>query len=475
MFQKMSILDFEEQMASLKLTSREIVSWYLSRIEEFDGKINSIAEINPEALQIADALDVERKWGNPRSVLHGIPVLIKDNIDTADKMMTTAGSLALSGHYAREDADIIRNLRMAGAVILGKTNLSEWANFRGANSVSGWSSKGGQVRNPHNLDKTPCGSSSGSAAAIAAGFSPLAIGTETDGSITCPSAINGVVGFKPTLTKISQRGIIPIAHSQDTAGPIAKTVSEVAILASFMQKKFRDLSQGFDKFSLRGKRIGVVKNLFGYNEELDKVILQSIAAMKDFGAEIIDLEIDTAGKLGESEITVLLFEYKQDLNKYLAKLDDGFPKSIKELIEFNERNKEKVMPYFGQEYMVAAAGTTDLSDPKYLKAKEEALRLSREEGIDRAIQENKLDALCAPTTGPAWDIDYNKGDIYSGGSAGLAAVAGYPSITVPAGTVAGMPVGISFFGTADSDEKLLQIAYSYEQLTIARVEPRLVG
>jgi len=473
MFENKSVYELAEQLAGLKLSSRELVEWYLERIKKLDKKINSIIEINPDALQIADELDVERKWGDTRSILHGIPVLIKDNIDTADKMMTAAGSLALQGHHAKTDADIVRNLRMAGAVIIGKTNLSEWANFRGERSISGWSSRGGQTRNPHDLAKTPCGSSSGSAAAMAAGFSPLAIGTETDGSITCPAAINGVVGFKPTLNRISQSGIIPIAHSQDTAGPIAQNVMDAAILASFMQKEYRDLSLGFDKFSLRKKRIGVVRNLMGYNPELDKIINSHLEKMQDFGAEIIDLEIKSATQLSESEIMVLLFEYKQGLNKYLANTEDGLPKSIEELIDYNEKNKKEIMPHFGQEFLIAASQTSDLNDPKYLKAKKQALHLSQEEGIDKALQEHNLDALCAPTTGPAWDIDYENGDTYSGGSAGLAAVAGYPSITVPAGFVDGSPVGMSFFSTANSDEKLLQIAYSFEQLSKARMSPNL--
>jgi len=468
-----SISELEERMASLEISSREIVAWYIEQIEKHDKEINSVIELNPEALKAAEELDVERKWGNPRSVLHGIPVLVKDNIETQDKMMTTAGSLALVDHYANNDADIIRNLRMAGAVILGKTNLSEWANFRGAKSVSGWSSRGGQVRNPHNLVKTPCGSSSGSAAAVAAGFAPLAIGTETDGSITCPAAINGVVGYKPTLTRISQRGIIPIAHSQDTAGPIAKTVMEAAILASFMQKDYQDLSKGFDKFHLRGKRIGVVRNLFGYNREMDKIINETIEKMRDFGAVTVDLEIETVEKTAENEIKVLLYEFKHDLNNYLAGLGSEFPNSIAELIAFNENNKEKVMPYFGQEYLIEANKLSDLDSPVYLQARKDVLRLSRDEGIDRALQEHNLDALCAPTTGPAWDIDYENGDVYSGGSAGLAAAAGYPSISVPAGFVDALPVGMSFFSTADSDEKLLQIAYSFEQLTKARKSPNL--
>ncbi len=473
MFENKTVFELEEKMASLKLTSRELVEWYLDRIAKLDSNINAIIELNPDALQMADALDVERKWGDTRSILHGIPVLIKDNIDTADKMMTTAGSVALQGHYAKTDADIVRNLRMAGAVILGKTNLSEWANFRGERSVSGWSSRGGQTKNPHNLAKTPCGSSSGSAAAIAASFSPLAIGTETDGSITCPAAINGIVGFKPSLANISQEGIIPIAHSQDTAGPMAQSVMDVAILASFMQKEYKDLSLGLDKFSLRKKRIGVVRNAFGYNSELDKIINQQIEKMRDFGTEIIDLEIKTARELSEIEFTILLFEYKQGLNKYLANTEKNLPKSIAELIKYNEKNKDLVMPYFGQEYLIAAQQTTDLNDPKYLKAKKEASYLSREKGIDWALQEYNLDALCAPTTGPAWDIDYKNGDVYSGGSSALAAVAGYPNITVPAGAIDSLPVGISFFASANSDEELLQIAYSFEQLTKARITPTL--
>ncbi len=473
MFKNTTVFDLEEQMASLKLTSRELVEWCLSRIEKFDSKINAIIEINPDALQIADELDVERKWGDSRSILHGMPVLIKDNIDTADKMMTTAGSIALQAHYAKTDADIIHNLRMAGAVILGKTNLSEWANFRGERSISGWSSRGGQTKNPHNLAKTPCGSSSGSAAAIAASFAPLAIGTETDGSITCPSAINGIVGFKPSLSNISQHGIIPIAASQDTAGPMAQNVMDVAILASFMQKNYQNLTAGFDKFSLRGKRIGVVRNLFGYNQELDDVINAQIEKMKDFGAKIIDLEIRSAKELSKSEFTVLLFEYKQALNGYLSQTEDNLAKSIEELIAFNNANKNMVMPYFGQEYLIAANETTNLNDPRYLKAQKEALHLSREKGIDWALQKYNLDALCAPTTGPAWEIDYKQGDIYSGGSSALAAVAGYPNITVPAGFVDALPVGISFFSTANSDEKLLQIAYSFEQLTKARQAPKI--
>jgi amidase len=488
-----TITQLQEGMKNGQLTARSIAGKYLKRIKELDRQgpaINSIIELNPDALQIADALDRERKAKGARGPLHGIPVLLKDNIDTADRMLTTAGSLALTGSRPSRDAFIVERLRAAGAVILGKTNLSEWANFRSTHSTSGWSGRGGQTRNPYALDRNPCGSSSGSGAAVAANLAAVAVGTETDGSIVCPSSSNSIVGIKPTLGLVSRAGIIPIAHSQDTAGPMARTVSDAAALLNVLAgvdprddatkessgKSSGDYTQFLDRNGLKGARLGVARNFFGFNDKVDKLMDESIAAMKRLGAVIVEsANIPTAGKFDDSEFEVLLYEFKADLNKYLAERGMQAPaRSLKELIEFNERNRDKEMPYFGQEIFIRAEAKGPLTTKEYREALANNHRLSRKEGIDAVMAEHRLDALVAPTGGPPWTTDLVNGDHFSGSSSTPAAVAGYPNINVPAGFVYGLPVGISFFGRAYSEPTLIKLAYAYEQATKFRQPPRFL-
>lgn len=488
-----TIAQLQEGMKSGRLTSRAIAGDYLKRIRELDRqgpKVNSIIELNPDALKIADALDRERKGRGARGPLHGIPVLLKDNIDTADAMLTTAGSLALVGSRPSRDAFIVERLRAAGAVILGKTNLSEWANFRSTHSTSGWSGRGGQTRNPYALDRNPCGSSSGSGAAVAANLAAVAVGTETDGSIICPSSSNSIVGIKPTLGLVSRSGIIPIAHSQDTAGPMARTVSDAAVLLTVLagvdprdevtaesRGKFSgDYTQFLDRNGLKGARLGVARNFFGFNDKVDKLMEESIAAMKRLGAVIVDpASISTAGKFDDSEFEVLLYEFKADLNKYLSERGMKSPAgSLKELIEFNERNREQEMPYFGQEIFIRAEAKGPLTSKEYKGALSKNHRLARAEGIDAVMAEHRLDALVAPSGGPPWTTDLVNGDHFSGASSTPAAVAGYPNINVPAGFVYGLPVGISFFGRAYSEPLLIKLAYAFEQATKLRQPPRFL-
>jgi amidase len=492
--EEMMIIELQEKMDSGAHSARTITEMYLARIEELDRQgpaLNSILELNPDALAIADSLDAERKAKGARGPLHGIPVLLKDNIDTADRMMTTAGSLALAGSIAPRDSFVAQRLREAGAIILGKTNLSEWANFRSTHSTSGWSSRGGQTRNPYALDRNPCGSSSGSAVAVVANLCAVAIGTETDGSIICPSQANSVVGIKPTLGLVSRSGIIPIAHSQDTAGPIARTVSDAAILLGALTgvdsrdpvtqesqgKSHADYTQFLDPNGLRGARIGVARNFFGFNEKVDRIVDDCIEEIKRLGAEIVDpANIETAGKLRDTEFEVLLYEFKTDLNKYLAGLGPDAPvRSLKEIIEFNERNQEKVMPYFGQEIMLMAEEKGPLTSEDYLEALQKNHRLSRAEGIDATLREHRLDAIVAPSGGPAWLTDLVNGDHHSGGSASPAAVAGYPNITVPAGYIFGLPVGISFFVGAYQEPVLIKLAFAFEQATRIRRPPQFLA
>jgi amidase len=487
---ELSIRQLGEQMAAGGLTARAVTEGYLARIDRLDRHgpcLNSIIELNPDALAIADALDAERRASGPRGPLHGIPILLKDNVDTADRMSTTAGSLALSGWRAARDATIACRLRQAGAVILGKTNLSEWANFRSAHSTSGWSSRGGQTRNPYALNRNPCGSSSGSAVAVAADLCAAAVGTETDGSIICPSQTNGIVGIKPTLGLVSRAGIIPIAHSQDTAGPMARTVADAAALLGVLAGADprdpatagseagagRDYTAFLDPDGLRGARIGVARNFTGADSRVDAILEECIRVMVDLGAVIVDpANVETPKQLEDSELEVLLYEFRADLNAYLAACRDAPVHSLGEIIDFNERCRDMVMPYFGQELMLMAEKRGPLTEEAYLLALEANHRLSRAEGIDATLQRHALDAIVAPSGGPAWLTDYVLGDHFTGsGSSSPAAVAGYPSITVPASFVCGLPVGISFFAGAYAEPALLRLAYAFEQATHIRRPP----
>ncbi|MGH9864940.1 MAG: amidase, partial [Candidatus Acidiferrales bacterium] len=421
--------------------------------------------------------------------LHGIPVLIKDNIGTADHMMTTAGSLTLSGFTPTKDSGVARRLRESGAVILGKTNLSEWANFRSSHSSSGWSGRGGQTHNPYATDRNPCGSSSGSGAAASANLAAITVGTETDGSIVCPSSANGVVGIKPTVGLVSRAGIIPISHSQDTAGPICRTVADAAILLGALAgvdpadaateasrgKSSADYTKFLDRGGLRGARIGVVRQLFDFSEKLVPVMKAALDAMKNEGAILVDpVAIDTLGKFDRSENVVLQYEFKADLNKYLAQFSNAPVHSLQEIIEFNNRNHDRELLYFGQDIMVHCQARGPLTDKTYLDALAKNHRLARQEGIDAVMDKHKLDALIAPTAGPSWPTDLVNGDHDTGGSSSPAAVAGYPNINVPAGFVFGLPIGISFFGRAWSEPTLIKIAYAFEQATHFRKPPRFL-
>jgi amidase len=466
-------------MASGRYTSRQIAETYLRRIEDLDRAgpaLRSVIELNPDALTIADALDAERRAGRVRGPMHGIPVLIKDNIDTADRMMTTAGSLALEGAKPARDAVLVAQLRAAGAVILGKTNLSEWANFRSSHSTSGWSGRGGQVKNPYVLDRNPCGSSSGTGAAIAANLAAIGVGTETDGSIVCPSGANGLVGIKPTLGLVSGAGIVPIAHSQDTAGPMARTVADAALLLGAMTSPARDFSKSLDAGALEGARIGVArKQYFGYSDATDALVERAIADMNAQGAVIVDpADIPSASQMDGCEMEVLLYEFKADVNKYLAALDSSPVRSLTEIIAFNDREKAREMPYFGQELFLRAEKKGPLTSPAYRAAAAKCRRLARAQGIDLVLRQHRLDAIVAPTGSPAWTTDLVNGDHFTGASSTPAAVAGYASITVPAGDVFGLPVGVSFIGGSGSDAKLIALAYAYEQATKHRRAPQFL-
>jgi amidase len=491
---EVTLSELQKGMQAGTTTARSITEKYLERIKEIDREgpaLRSVIEVNPDALSIADALDRERKEKGARGPLHGIPLLIKDNIDTSDRMATTAGSLALVGSKPPADAFLVRRLRAAGALILGKTNLSEWANIRSSRSTSGWSGRGGLTRNPYALDRNTSGSSSGSAAAVASSLCAGAIGTETDGSIVSPSNVCGIVGLKPTVGLVSRTGIIPISHTQDTAGPMTRTVRDAAILLGVMAgadsedaatnssggKADNDYTRYLDPDGLRGRRIGVVRKYFGFHEGVDAVMKSALEALLKAGAVCVDpVEIPSLGKFDDSEFTVLLYELKADLNAYLARLGPGAPvHSLKEIIAFNEGNRQTEMPYFGQDIFVKSEAKGPLSSREYRAALEKNLRLTRDEGIDAVMNKHRLDALVGPTGGPAWMTDLVNGDHFTGESSGLAAVAGYPSITVPAGTVFGLPVGISFFGRAWSEPVLLSVAYAFEQATQARKAPRFLA
>ena len=490
---ELTIADLQAGLQSGKFTARSLTGKYLDRINDIDRRgpaVNSVIELNPDAERIPAEMDRERKAGRVRGPLHGIPVLIKDNIDTHDRMKTSAGSLALADSIPAQDSTVATQLREAGAVIIGKTNLSEWANFRSSHSSSGWSGRGGQTKNPYVLDRNPCGSSSGTGAAIAANLAAVGVGTETDGSVVCPSNACSLVGIKPTLGLVSRAGIIPIAHSQDTAGPMCRTVTDAAILLAVMQgrdprdnatkasfgKVLPTYTWVLDVNGLRGARIGVHRKAHGFNDAVDKLMHDSIDVVKRLGATVIDpADIPTQGKFDDSEFEVLLYEFKADLNKYLASLGPSAPvKSLKDVIDFNEKNRDRELRYFGQDIMVKAQAKGPLTEPKYRMALAKNHRLTRTEGIDAVMTKHRLDAIIAPTGGPPWPTDLVNGDHYTGGYSSASAVAGYPHITVPAGYVFGLPVGISFFGRAWSEGTLIKFAYAYEQATKTRRVPKFL-
>jgi amidase len=488
----LSVAQLQDALTSGKYTSRRLVELYLRRMSEIDTAgphLRSVLETNPDALAIADGLDAERKAKGPRGPLHGIPVLVKDNIDTGDRMLTTAGSLALVGAPAPRDAFIVERLRDAGAVVLGKTNLSEWANIRSTRSTSGWSARGGLVKNPYVLDRNPCGSSSGTGAAIAASLAAVGVGTETDGSIVCPSSVNALVGIKPTVGLVSRWGIIPIAHSQDTAGPMARTVADAAILLAAMAGSDprdaatsaapaarEDYTAALRPDALQGTRIGVARaQFFGYSAAADRLIESAIADMKSRGATIVDpADIATAAQLDGCEIEVLLYELKSDLNAYLARRPAAPVRTLADVIAFNEREREREMPYFGQELFLRAEAKGPLTSPEYVAASTRCRQLSGEQGIDAVMTMHRLDALVAPTMGPAWPTDLMNGDHILGSSSTPTAVAGYPSVTVPAGWVGELPVGILFMGRAWSESRLISLAFAYEQATRHRRPPKFL-
>ncbi len=484
---EVTVDQLQKSMKNGETSSEEVVSKYLKRIEDYDKKgpeLRAIIEINPDALTIARGLDNERKKGIIRGPLHGIPVVIKDNIDTGDKMQTTAGSLALEGFHAPQDAFIINKLRNAGAVVLAKANLSEWANIRSNHSSSGWSGRGGQAKNPYDITRNPCGSSSGSAIAAAVNFTTLAIGTETDGSIVCPSGMNGIVGIKPTLGLWSRNGIIPISHSQDTAGPMARTVKDAVYLLAALQGKddydpatayipsdLTDYSQCFDPEGLKGARIGVIRDFMGFHPGVDQLMEDIFNQMKKLGAVLSDVNCATDRKRwSDAEWTVLLYELKADLNKYLAKHPGAPMKSLQDIIDFNNKNKEKEMPWFGQGIFLSAEKKGNLNEKEYLDALKLSKTLTREI-LNQTFNQNKLDACIVPTNAPAWKTDLVDGDHDIGGTSDLAAISGYPSITVPAGSVHGLPVGASFIGKAWSESTLIRLAYSFEQGSKRRFKP----
>jgi amidase len=486
---EITIGELQAKMKSGELSAEKIVEKYIERIRQIDPQIRSIVEMNPDAERIAEELDRERKAGKIRGALHGIPILLKDNIDTADKMKTTAGSLALiNAPTPRQDAFLVAQLRKSGAVILGKTNLSEWANFRSTKSSSGWSGRGGQTKNPYILDRNPCGSSAGTGAAIAANLAAIGIGTETDGSIVCPASVCGIVGLKPTLGLVSRSGVIPIAHSQDTAGPMTRTVEDAAILLSALvgfdrsdsvtsqsNKAAKDYTRFLQKDGLRKMRIGVARDYWGKNAEVDKLMNDALDAMKNAGATLIDVKFPLLQKFGDAEFEVLLYEFKADLEKYLVERNAPY-KNLADLIKFNEENAEREMPYFKQEIFESAAKKGNLQTRAYRLALQKSKSLTQAQGIDQAIIQNKLDAIVAPSNAPVWTTDLINGDCGSGyvSSSSLAAVAGYPNITVPAGFLKELPIGISFFGRAFSESTLIKIAYAFEQAAKARRMPKFL-
>jgi amidase len=487
-----TIASLQAGMTSGQLTARAIVDTYLARIDRLDRQgpaLRSVIDVNPDAAAIADRLDRERQEGRIRGALHGIPILLKDNIDTADRMTTTAGSLALTGSVPGQDSFVARRLREAGAVLLGKANLSEWANIRSTRSSSGWSARGGQCRNPYILDRNPCGSSSGSGVAVAANLTAVAIGTETDGSIVCPSSANGIVGLKPTVGLVSRSGIIPISRSQDTAGPMTRTVRDAALVLNALAaadprdpateipgRQTHDYTSYLSADGLRGARIGVARSFFTFGGSVEGVLDTGLDALRNAGAELIDpVDLALPPGIGALELSVLLYEFKAGLNAYLATLAPGIAvRSLADVIRFNEDNREREMPYFGQELFIEAEKKGPLSDGTYLRDLQTIRRAARQDGIDAVMAARRLDAIVAPAGGPAWPTDHVNGDHFVGGSSSPAAIAGYPNITVPAGHVFGLPIGLSFFGPQWSEPTLLRIAYGFEAATKQRVPPRFL-
>ncbi|MFT3761740.1 MAG: amidase [Pseudoxanthomonas sp.] len=486
-FAELDIDDLQARMQRGELDSRTLTQAYLDRIAAIDKagpQLNAVIELNPDALKEAALRDRERKDNALRGPLHGIPVLLKDNIDTVP-MANSAGSLALKDFHPQRDAFLVRRLREAGAVILGKTNLSEWANFRSTHSVSGWSARGGQTKNPYVLDRNPCGSSSGSAVAVSANLAAVAVGTETDGSIICPASVNGIVGLKPTVGLVSRDGIIPISHSQDTAGPMARSVADAALLLGVLAGRdgadpatanaawnvALDYHARLKPDALRGARIGVLRSKSAIHPDAAAAMEGAIKVMRDAGATVVDAEIPTEGQWDDDELQVLLYEFKAGLRRYFAAHDNTPLRSLSQVIGYNQRNAAAEMPHFGQELFEQAEAKGDLNSAEYIAARGRARRLAGPQGIDAALREQKLDALIAPATGPAWPTDPVNGDAFSGGSYGAAAVAGYPSLTVPMGSSNGLPLGIIFIGAAWSEPRLIELGYAYEQLTRARMPP----
>lgn len=485
-----SIAELQQALQAGETTSVDITRAFLQRIEQLDQNgpaINSVIALNPEALTIAQARDDARAAGDAHGLLFGIPVMVKDNIDTRGPMLTTAGSLALAGAPAAQDATVVAKLRAAGAILLGKTNLSEWANIRSSYSTSGWSAVGGLTKNPYVLSRNACGSSSGSGAAVSAGFVAVALGTETDGSIICPSSVNGLVGIKPTLGLVSRAGIVPIAHSQDTAGPMTRSVADAAaVLTAIAGSDPRDPATveadqhatDYTRFvkpgTLQDARIGVVCNLTGYDPNVDTIMNNSVAALRAQGATVVPVTLPHVDDYGAAEFTVLLYELKHDLNAYLATRDGIEVKTLADVIAFNRAHAAEEMPWFGQDVFIQAQAKGPLTDQAYLDALEKSKRLAGPEGIDATLATNQLDALMAPATGPAWNTDLVVGDNFSGAGYSPAAVAGYPSITVPAGNSHGLPVGMVFFAGKWSEPDLIGIAYGFEQATQARIRPQFL-
>lgn len=487
------VLRLQEAMVNGHLTARSLVHDCLERIQRLDRagpRLRSVIEVNPDALDAAATSDDDRRKGMCRGPLHGIPVLVKANIDTADRTATTAGSLALSGHLAQRDAGVVDRLRQSGAILLGKANLSEWANFRGRRSTSGWSSLGGQTRNPHALDRSPCGSSSGSAVAVAAGLCPVAVGTETDGSIVCPAHANGIVGLKPTVGLVSRSGIIPIARSQDTAGPLGRTVEDVAVLLSAMTgddprdpatraaqgRGARDYSRFLDPHGADGMRVGVARPLTGTTAASEAVLDRAIQVLRRLGARLVDpVDLSVPAALREEEFQVLLYEFKDGINRYLRTIHPCVGvRSLARIIAFNNAHQAAVMPHFGQEALILAQAKGPLSEAAYVASLTACRRMARDEGIDAVLRRHRLDAIVAPSGGPAWLIDPVHGDYNISGASTLPAVAGYPHITVPAGFHSGLPMGVSFFAGAFSEPTLLRLAYAYEQATHHHRWPRFL-